>query len=104
METTKLFLITALIVLGAILYGQAEQVKFINTGYTEKSSRFENLVNNFLSMTDRTERRGYEEPLVYMSYTIMQADVTYEENYGAEASMTAPFECGMVEADPVLQD
>jgi len=45
-----------------------------------------------------------KEPVVYMSYTIKQADIIYEENYGAEAWMTSPFECGVAEADPVLED
>lgn len=99
MKTTKITLITALIVLGAILYGQAGQVQFINTGYAEKSSKFENLVNNFLCMTERPERNGYREPVVYLSYTLNQAEVIYEKPYGTEAWMTVPFECGVAEAD-----
>ena len=99
MKTTKITFITALIVLGAILYGQAEQVQLMNTAYAEKSSRFENQLNNFLSMTERTERNGYKEPVVYLSYTLNQAEVVYEKPYGTEAWMTAPFECGVAEAD-----
>ncbi len=99
MKTTKITLITALIVLGAILFGQTDKVQYINADYSEKSSKFENLVNKFLNKTERTERDGYKEPVVYMSYTMHQADVVYEENYGAEAWMTSPFECGVAEDD-----
>ena len=104
MRTIKITLITALIAMGAILYGQAEQVQFTNASYAEKSSRYENLVQNYLCLTERTERKGYNEPFVYMSYTIKLADVIYEENYGVEAWMTSPFECSVAEADPVLED
>ena len=99
MKTTKITLITALIALGAILFGQADQVQYINTSYAEKSCRFENLVSNYLSMTDRAERNGYKEPVVYMSYMVNQADVVYEENYETEAWMTTPFESSVDESD-----
>ncbi len=99
MRTTKITLITALIAMGAILYGQAEQVQFMNTDYAEKSSRFENLVDNFLSMTERTERKGYKEPIVYMSYTVDLVDVVNEEHYSTEPWMASPFACSMAEAD-----
>jgi hypothetical protein len=104
MKTTKITLITALIVLGAMLFGQADKGHFLYVDNTEKSSKFENLVNKFLSKTERTERDGYKEPVVYMSYTMHQADVVYEENYGAEAWMTSPFECGVAEADLNVED
>jgi len=99
MKTTKITLIIALIALGAILFGQAGQVQYINTSYAEKSCRFENLVSNYLSMTDRAERNGYKEPVVYMSYMVNQADVVYEENYETEAWMTTPFESSVDESD-----
>ena len=99
MKTTKITLITAMIALGAILYGQTKEVQFINTNYAVKSSRFENLVYNFQNLTERTERVGYMEPVVYMSYTVKQADVVYEENYGIEAWMTSPFKSSMAETD-----
>jgi hypothetical protein len=104
MKTIKITLITALISLGAISFGQAYKVQYINANYSEKSSRIENLVRNVLSRTDRTERYGYKEPVVYMSYTIKQADVIYEEQFDTEAWMTSPFECGVAEADLVLED
>jgi hypothetical protein len=104
MKTTKITLITALIVLGAMLFGQADKGHYIYVDNTEKSSRFENLVNKFRSKTERTERDGYKEPVVYMSYTMHQPDVVYEENYGAEAWMTSPFECGVAEADLDVED
>ena len=69
MKTIKITLITSIVALGAILFGQADK-----------------------------------EPVEYMSYAIKQADVIYEENYGAEAWMSAPFECSVAEADPVLED
>ena len=104
MKTTKITLITALIILGAMLFGQTDKVQYIYADNSEKSSRFENLANNFLSKTERTERDGYKEPVVYMSYTMHQADVVYEENYGAEAWMTSPFEWGVAEADLDVED
>lgn len=99
MKSTKITLITALIVLGAVLFGQTDKVQYIYADNSEKSSRFENLVNNFRNKTERTERDGYKEPVVYMTYTMHQPDVVYEENYGAEAWMNSPFECGVAEAE-----
>jgi hypothetical protein len=104
MKTIKITLITALISLGAISFGQAYKVQYINAAYSEKSSRFDNLVRNVLNRADGTERDGYKEPVVYMSYTIKQADVIYEEQFDIEAWMTSPFECGVAEADLVLED
>ena len=103
MKTIKITLITALIVLGVILYGQARQVQYINTDYTEKSSKFENLLDKFLHVTDRTARAGYEEPVVFKSYTVNLADLVYEENYNTETWMSSPFECSMAEADLELE-
>ena len=99
MRTTKITLITALIAMGAILYGQAEQVEFRNANYVEKSSRFENLVHNYLCLTERSERNGYNEQVVFMSYTVNPADVVYNEHYGTEPWMTAPFESSVAEVD-----
>ncbi len=104
MKTIKITLITAMIALGAILFGQADMDQYINADYSEKNSRFENMVRNVLSRTERTERAGYKEPVVYMSNTIKQADVIYEENYDTEAWMTSPFECSVADADLVLED
>ena len=104
MKTTKITLITALIVLGAMLFGQADKVQYINADYSEKSSKFENLVNRFLNKTERTERDGYKEPVVYMSYTMHQADVVYEENYGAEAWMASPFESKYADAELAIEN
>jgi hypothetical protein len=104
MKTTKITLITALIVLGAMLFGQAEKVQYIYADYSEKSSKFENLVNKFLNKTERTERDGYKEPVVYMSYTMHQADVVYEENYGVEAWMASPFESKYADAELVIEN
>jgi hypothetical protein len=99
MRTTKITLITALITMGAILYGQAEQVEFMNANYVEKSSRFENLVHNYLCLTERSERNGYNEQVVFMSYTVNPADVVYDEHYGTEPWMTTPFESSVAEVD-----
>jgi len=99
MRTIKITLITALIAMGAILYGQAEQVPFMNASYVEKSSRFENLVHNYLCLTERSERNGYNEPVVFMSYTVNLADVVYDEHYGTEPWMTTPLESSVAEAD-----
>ena len=104
MRTIKITLITALIAMGAILYGQAEQVEFRNANYVEKSSRFENLVHNYLCLTERSERNGYNEQVVFMSYTVNPADVVYDEHYGTEPWMTTPFESSVTEADLVLED
>jgi hypothetical protein len=104
MRTTKITLITALIAMGAILYGQSEQLQFMNTGYAEKSSKFENLVHNYLSLTERTERKGYNEPVVYMSYTVDLLAVVYEEHYGIEPWMASPFECCVAEADLSVEE
>jgi len=104
MKTIKITLITSMMALGAILLGQADKIEYLSANYTENSSRFENLVSNVLSRTERTERDGYKEPVVYMSYTIKHADIVYEENYGSEAWMSSPFECGVAETDPVLED
>jgi len=91
MKTKKITLITALIAFGAILFGQAS--------YAEKSSRFENLANNYLSMTEITERDGYKKPLVYRSYPLKQSDFVYEEKTNTEAWMTSPFESKIAEND-----
>ena len=99
MRTTKITLITALIAMGAILYGQAEQVEFMNANYVEESSRFENLVHNYLCLTERSERNGYNEPVIYMSYKVDLVDVVYEEYYSTEPWMTTPFESSVAEAD-----
>jgi hypothetical protein len=104
MKTIKISLITAMIALGAISFGQAYKVQYINANYSEKSSRIENLVRNVLSRTDRTERDGYKEPVVYMSYTIKQADVIYEENYYTEAWMTSPFESRYADVDMAIEN
>jgi hypothetical protein len=99
MRTIKITLITALIAMGAILYGQAEQVEFMNANYVEKSSRFENLVHNYLCLTEMSERNGYNEQVVFMSYTVNPADVVYDEHYGTEPWMTTPFESSVAEVD-----
>ncbi|MCK5693753.1 MAG: hypothetical protein KAI08_12910 [Bacteroidales bacterium] len=104
MRTIKITLITALIAMGAILYGQAHQVKFTNASYAEESSRFENLVQNYLCLTDRSERQGYNEPVVFMSYTVDLANVVYEEHYGTEPWMTTPFESSVAEADLSVEE
>ncbi len=104
MRTIKITLITALIALSAISFGQAYKVQYINADYSEKSSRFDNLLRNVKSMTEGTERVGYKEPVVLMSYTIKQADVVYEEQFDAEAWMASPFDCGVAGADLVLED
>ena len=99
MRTTKITLITALIAIGAILYGQAEQVPFMNASYVEKSSRFENHVHNYLCLTERSERNGYNESVVFMSYTVKLANVVYEDQYNTEPWMTTPFESSVAEVD-----
>ncbi len=99
MKTTRITLITALLALGAVLFAQSNQVQYINTGFAEKTIRFENLVNNFLNRTERTDRVGFKEPHVYMSYTVQQADVIYEEVFDVEAWMTSPFESKYADAD-----
>jgi hypothetical protein len=104
MKTIKITLITALISLGAISFGQAYKVQYLASNYTEQGSKFENLHRNFPGSIERTKRDGYKEPVVYMSYTIKQADVIYEEQFDTEAWMTSPFECGVAEADLVLED
>lgn len=103
MKTMKITLITALIVLGAMLFGQADMDQYTYVDNSETNSRFENLVSNFLSRTERTERDGYKEPVVFMSYTMQQADVVYEENYDTEAWMISPFECSMDDVEQVLE-
>ncbi|MCD4711410.1 MAG: hypothetical protein K8R52_11245 [Bacteroidales bacterium] len=103
MKTTKIILITALVTLGTALFGQTSQVEFITVSQTVKSSRFENLVNGFLSLTERTARKEYHEPVVYMSYTVNQADVVYEEEYSTESWMSSPFESSVTEADLCLE-
>ena len=45
-----------------------------------------------------------KEPVVYMSYTIKQADVIYEENYGPEAWMCSPFESRYADADLAIEN
>jgi hypothetical protein len=104
MRTIKITLITALIAMGAILYGQAEQVPFMNASNVEKSSRFENLVHNYLCLTERSERNGYNEPVVFMSYKVDLMDVVYEEYYGTEPWMTTPFESSVAEADLSVEE
>ena len=104
MRTIKITLITALIAMGAILYGQAEQVPFMNASYVEKSSRFENLVDNYLCLTEGIERNGYNEPVVLMSYKVDLVDVVYEEYYGTEPWMTTPFESSVAEADLSVEE
>jgi len=104
MRTIKITLITALIAMGAILYGQAEQVEFRNANYVEKSSRFENLVQNYLCLTERSERNGYNEPVIYMSYKVDLVDVVYEEYYSTEPWMTTPFESSVAEADLSVEE
>ena len=104
MKTIKITLITSIMALGAILFGQADKLEYLSANYTENSSRFENLVRNVLSGTERTERDGYKEPVVYMSYTIKQADVIYEENYGSEAWMSSPFESTYAEAELSIEN
>ena len=104
MKTIKITLITALIALGATLFGQTEHVQYINTGYAEKSNRFEILAHNYLDLPERTERKGYNEPLVYMSYTVNHVDVFYEEHYSTEPWMASPFECSTAEADLSVEE
>ena len=104
MRTIKITLITALIAMGAISYGQAEKVPFMNASYVEKSSRFENLVHNYLCLTERSERNGYNEPVIYMSYKVDLVDVVYEEYYDIEPWMTAPFESSAAEADLSVEE
>jgi hypothetical protein len=104
MKTIKITLITALIALGQILYGQPVKVHYMASNYSEQGSKFENLHRNFPGSIERTVREGYKEPVVYRSYSIKFADVIYEEYQGAEAWMASPFECNFAETDPVLED
>jgi len=104
MRTIKITLITFMMTLGVILFGQADKVEYISANYTENSSRFENLVHNILSRTDRTERKGYKEPVVYMSYTFKEADIVYEEKGDAEAWMSSPFESRYADADLAIEN
>ena len=104
MKTIKITLITSIMALGAILFGQADKLEYLSANYTENSSRFENLVSNVLSRTERTERDGYKEPVVCMSYTIKQADVIYEENYGPEAWINSPFESRYADANLAIEN
>lgn len=90
MKTIKITLITAMMALGAIIFGQVQKVQYISADYSEKSSRFENLVRNVLSRTEKPEREAYREPVV--------------EQYDAEAWMALPFECSVAESDLVLED
>ena len=99
MRTIKITLITALIAMGAILYGQAQELQYMNANYAEESSRFENLAQNYLCLSERSERNGYNEQVVFMSYTVNPADVVYDEHYGTEPWMTTPFESSVAEAD-----
>ena len=103
MRTLKINLITALILMGAILYGQTGQFQYINTAYAEEGSRFDNLVNNVLSRIDRMERKGYREPLVYASYTLKQAEVVYEDKLALEAWMAVPFESSVAEDELIVE-
>ena len=103
MKTTKIILITALVALGTALFGQTSQVELITVNQTAKSSIFENLVTGFLSLTERTAREEYHEPVVYISYTVNQADVVYEKEYSTESWMSSPFECSVYEADLCLE-
>jgi len=104
MKTIKITLITALIALGQILYGQPLKVHYMASNYTEQGSRFETLHRIFPGNIERNERKGYKEPVVFRSYSIKFADVIYEENHGAEAWMASPFECNFAETDPVLEN
>lgn len=45
-----------------------------------------------------------KEPDLYMPYTIEQADVIYEENYGTEAWMCSPFESRYADADLAIEN
>jgi len=83
MKTIKITLITTLIALGQILYGQPVKVHYMASNYSEQGSKFENLHRNFPGSIERTEREGYQ---------------------GAEAWMVSPFECNFAETDPVLED
>ena len=97
MKTRKIILVTALIALGAILYGQADQVQFITAEYKVKNSRFENLVSGFMSKAEKLFKKEYDEPIVYMTYNYDHADVVYEEAFSIESWMTSPFESSMAE-------
>lgn len=94
MRTIKITLITALIALGAFLYGQAQQDQYMNVSYAEESSRFENLPQNYLCLSDWSERKIYSEPVVLMSY----------KQHSTETWMTTPFESSIDEADLSVEE
>ena len=104
MRTIKITLITALIAMGAILYGQAQELQYMNANYAEESSRFENMPQNYLCLSERSERNGYNESVVFMSYTVNLADVVYEEQYSTEPWMTTPFESIVAEVDLSIEE
>lgn len=104
MKTSKKILFTAMLLLGAVLYGQALQVRYADRDYAETGSSVENLVDNFLSMTDRRERKEYREPVVYKSYTFTRAELVYEEQYVTENWMASPFDCGVAEDKLNIED
>jgi len=62
------------------------------------------LITSIISLGAILFGKTDKEPVVYMSCTIKQADIIYEENYDAEAWMSSPFECSVAESDPVLED
>lgn len=103
MKKVKTTLIAGMIALGALLFGQSDKVQYIAADYTAQSSRFENPLRNFLSRTARTERAVNNEPLVYMSFTLKQAEVVYEESYDTEAWMATPFESNYADADLLIE-
>jgi len=89
MKNLKTSLISILIALGAVMFGQVEQ-----------SSRFENLHDNYLSLSERNMQLACKEPVVYRSYVLKQADVVHEENPGLEAWMVSPFANIFAEPNP----
>ena len=79
MKTTKIILITALVTLGAVLFGQASQVEFITTSHSAKSSRFENLVYEEEYCTESWMLSPFES-------SVAEADICLEP------WMSSPFE------------
>ena len=103
MKTTKIILISALVTLGTALWGQPGQMEYITVSQAKRINNLENMVNGLLSPNDRSPRREYMAPQVEVSFTVVRADVIYEEKYRPESWMLSPFQCGYNEDNVRLE-
>lgn len=104
MKTIKSLLITALLILGVVLYAQGSELEYITANHLEKTTKFETLLNGISNLTERFARNDTDEPVVSMSYTLDHPELVYEVDYHMESWMTAPFESSMAEAELELED